>query len=264
MQELTDFSSPESAVAVRPRSGLSFIEQLQISTQIPCTKNNRPYLVGVNENAKQSLLTRPNCKMWNCEKCAAINARLWIARVINGVNRLGGEWSFLTLTSHRKMRKLASVKCLRDGWKKFYNRVLAQFDKAATSIYYCKIWEQHKDGGFHLHILINVNLGTRWAKDNASQCGLGSQAKWKEISNAGKVAGYMAKYSLKNAWLAQNNIQWPKGLRRIETSHKWPILQKKEQDSAWGWIIHATRTGQLISANEFYRRGFDIVDFVKE
>lgn len=264
MSENHDFSSLKDAVAVSPRSGLNFIEQLQISSQKPCTKTNRPYLVGVNENEKQSLLTRPNCKMWNCEPCASSNARLWIAKIINGINRLGGEWSFLTLTAHRHHRKDKSVANLRQGWKKFYNRILAILGKNAENLYYCKVWEQHKDGGFHLHILLSVCFGTRWAKDNAAQCGLGFQADWRQINNAGQVAGYVSKYTLKNATVARGDIQWPKGLRRIETSRNWPILPKKEQDSAWGWIVHATRTGQLISANEFYRRGFDIVDMVKE
>lgn len=264
MPENTDISKPQDAVAVVRDSGLTFIEQLQISSINQCTKTNRPYLVGVNENAKQSLLTRPNCKMWNCETCAARNAGVWIAKILNGINRIGGEWSFLTLTAHRHHRKSKSVANLRQGWKKFYNRILAFLGKTAKDLYYCKVWEQHKDGGFHLHILLSVCFGTRWAKDNAAACGMGFQADWREVDNAGQVAGYAAKYTLKNAQVARGGISWPSGLRRIETSRNWPILPKKEQESTWGWIVHATRTGQLISANEFYRRGFDIVDMVKE
>lgn len=252
----TAFSSAES--------GLTFIEQLQKLSINSCQKNNRPYLVGVNENAKKSLLTRPNCKMWSCEPCAANNARLWIARIINGLNRIGGKWAFLTITAHRKHQKSKSVANLRQGWKKLYNRILAFLGKTARDLYFCKVWEQHKNGGFHLHILISVCLGTRWAKDNAAECGLGFQADWREVDNAGQVAGYAAKYTLKNATIARNGIQWPKGLRRIELSRNWPILPKLEQETAWGWIVHATRTGQLISANEFYRRGFDVIDMVKE
>jgi hypothetical protein len=254
----------EIVLSVSPQSGLNFIEQLQIASNGSCSKENRPYLVGVNENAKQSLLTRPNCKMWNCEACASNNARVWIAKIINGINRIGGEWSFLTLTAHRHHRKNKSVANLRQGWKKFYNRILAVLGKNAENLYYCKVWEQHADGGFHLHILISVCFGTRWAKDNAAGCGLGFQADWRKIDNAGQVAGYVSKYTLKNSTIARGDIQWPTGLRRIETSRNWPILERLEQETTWGWIVHSTRTGQLISANEHYRRGFDIIDLVKE
>lgn len=259
-----EMSISEDDFSVVPQSGFNFIEQLQISSQKQCTKDNRPYLNGVNENAKVALLTRPACKMWNCETCALRNAKTWIAKVINGINKLGGEWSFLTITSHRKMRGNASILSIRTGWKKLYNRILSQFDKSAKTIYYCKVWEQHKDGTFHLHILFNVNLGTRWAKDNCAECGLGNQAKWDDISNAGKVAGYMAKYSLKNASMARNGIQWPKGLRRIETSHKWPVLPKLKASQEIQWFIKMTRDAQLISANAYHLRGFDILDTVKE
>jgi len=227
-------------------------------------KKGNGFIVEVKDNAKKSLLTRPNCKMWSCEPCAANNARLWIAKVINGINRIGGEWSFLTITAHKKHRKEKSVANLRQGWKKLYNRILAFFGKKATNIYYCKVWEQHADGGFHLHILLSVCLGTRWAKNNAAECGLGFQADWRKVDNAGQVAGYAAKYTLKNAQIARGNIQWPKGLRRIETSRNWPILPKLDQESAWSWIIKMSRGEQLASGQRFFARGFDVLDLTKE
>ena len=254
----------QDAVSVVPRSGLSFIEQLQIVSIKQCSKDNRPYLNGVNESAHTAILTRPACKMWNCEACGARNAKLWIARVINGVNKLGGEWFFLTITSHKKMRGLKSIKSLREGWKKFYNRMLAENGKTADGIFYCKVWEQHKDGGFHLHILINMTLGTRWAKDNAAETGMGFQADWHQVDNAGQVAGYISKYSLKNATMARGGIEWPKGLRRVEVSRKWPILPKLKASEGIDWYLKMTREAQLLSANAYHLRGFDILDMVKE
>jgi len=258
----TDYQ--KQAFALLPQSGLSFIEQLQISASKPCLKINVPFLIGVNENAKICLLTKSSCKQWNCEPCGSRLARTWIARVINGVNRLGGEWSFLTLTAHRKMRGKASITNIREGWKKFYNRMLAYQNKKATDIYYTKVWEQHADGTLHLHVLINIFYGERWAKDNAAGVGLGYMAEWHEVDNAGQVAGYISKYTLKNATVARNGIALPKGIRRIETSHKWPILPKKLPYEDLGWIVKFERNDQLRTAQVYNNRGFDILDTVKE
>jgi len=256
-------SHNEDVLNVRA-SGLSFIEQLQIVGQKSCSKDNRPYLNGVNENAKVAILTRPACKMWNCEACAARNARIWIAKIINGCNKIGGEWSFLTITAHEKMRGKSSIKSLREGWKKLYNRILANLGKSAENLYYAKVWEQHENGSWHLHILISVCFGKRWAKDNARACGLGFEADWHICPNAGTVAGYVAKYSLKNATVVRGGVEWPKGLRRIETSRNWPDLPKLKASEGVDWYLKMTREAQLISANAYHMRGFDILDMVKE
>jgi len=260
--QLTEYQ--KQAFAVCPRSGLSFIEQLQISSSKPCPKTNVPYLIGVNENDKISILTKASCKMWNCEPCAARIARTWIAKIINGTNRLGGEWSFLTVTAHRSFRKEKSIGNIRNGWKKLYNRILEKASQEAEDLHYAKVWEQQADGTFHLHLLVSVCYGTRWAKDNAASCGLGFMDEWHTVDNAGMVAGYVAKYTLKNAILERGGVAWPKGLRRIETSRQWPVLGKKEQISAMGWIVKFDRDSQLRTAQVYHMRGFDIVDTVKE
>jgi hypothetical protein len=250
----------KKAVAFRPQSGLSFIEQLQIVANEKCSKDNRPYLTGVNVEHEKLIHIRANCKMWDCPSCSATNAKLWIAKIINGINKLGGEWSFLTLTAHRKQRKLKSVSNIRDGWKKFYNRILSNFEKSAANIYYCKVWEQHSDGSFHLHILISILLGKRWAKNNAVAVGMGNQADWHKVENAGMVAGYVAKYTLKNAYVARGGISWPKGLRRIETSRNWPILTRRETEEQWNWYYRQNRTAQIVLAEPYIESGFTVVD----
>jgi len=257
----TDYQN--QAFALVPHSGLTFIEQLQIFASKPCTKLSVPYLIGVNENAKICLLTKSACKCWSCEPCGSRNARTWIARVIDGINKLGGEWSFLTLTAHAKSRREKSIVSIREGWKKFYNRVLEKTSLDQEVLYYCKVWEQCQDGTFHLHLLISVCYGTRWAKDAAASCGMGYMADWQEIENAGQVAGYISKYTLKNATMARGGIEWPKGIRRIETSRNWPILPKKAPYEDLGWIVKFERDDQLRTAQVYNNRGFDILDTVK-
>lgn len=86
-------------------AGLTFIEQLQISATKPCTRPNTKYLIGVDQNEHKALLTKAACKCWDCETCAARNARVWIACMVNGARELATPMSLLTLTAHRYHRK---------------------------------------------------------------------------------------------------------------------------------------------------------------
>jgi len=260
VSEIEENSITEIAFAVVPRSGLTFIEQLQISSSKPCTKENQIHLIGVNQNEKVALLSKASCKCWNCEPCAARNAKRWIATVIHGVNTIQGNWYFLTITAHRKFRKTKSVDNLRKGWKKLYNRILVVLGETLQIGYYCKVWEQHEDGSFHVHILCNYCLGERWAKDNAAQCGMGFQANWSLVENAGQIAGYMAKYTLKNALISRGGVVWPKGLRRIETSRNWPKLPKLEVNLGWDWNICESREYQSEIAGKLQTEGYQLID----
>jgi hypothetical protein len=264
MSIINNIEAKNKAFNLSPERGLTFIEQLQILAIGKCTHDKRPYLTGVNFDDEKLLHVRANCKMWSCETCGANNARVWIARIINGVNMLGGRWFFLTLTANRKTRGLKSVPNIRTGWKKFYNRILANFEKTAKDICYIKVWEQHEDGTFHLHILINICLGKRWAKNNAATVGLGYQAEWNEVDNAGKIAGYVSKYSLKNATIARGGIAWPKGLRRIEGSRNWPKLTRKETNETWKWFYRENRTAQIMGGMIYQEMGFKLTDKVEE
>lgn len=240
--------------------GLSFIEQLQISCSNPCTKITTPYLIGVSKNERKAILTKAACKCWDCETCAARNTKTWIACIINGCNKLDIKWSFLTLTANQFMRGKKSIVSLREGWKKFYNRILAKLEKNAQNLFFVRVWEQHKNGTFHLHILISVYFGTRWAKTNAIECGMGYMAEWHEVDNAGMVAGYIAKYSLKNASIARGGIAWPKGLRRIEKSRNWPNLPKKEANLEWDWNVVHNREFQLHQSGKLIMSDYTVID----
>lgn len=263
-EDVTEYQAVSDAFKLSPARGLSFIEQLQISTLKPCTKLNTPHLTGINQNEHKAILVKTACKMWDCETCASRNAKLWIARVINGVNKLGGEWYFFTITSNKSDRGIQSVRAIRKGWKLLYNRIVSLYGKDARNLYYCKVWEQHKDGTFHLHMLANFPVTKRWLKDNSFHCGLGYQAHIRAIQNAGQVAGYMAKYTLKNANIARAGISFPKGLRRIETSHKWPILPKLVQLNGFEWIFEANRAAQLNRKDVLEWQGFKVTDTVKD
>lgn len=236
---------------------LTFIEQLHVVSQNSCTKESRPYLTGVSEKENVAILTRPSCKMWNCPACAARNAKRWIARVINHINRTGflHGWRFMTITAHERWRGVSSVKNLRSGWKKLYNRIRRLYGVSD----YVKVWEQHEDGSFHLHVLMDAPILKKWLKKNARSCGMGYQVDVQDVDNAGKVAGYISKYMVKSGL----GLEYPRGLRRIEVSRTWLKLPDLKADTIISWFINQTREGQVRTAQVFYERGFEIVDTVK-
>jgi len=240
-------------------SGLTFIEQLQMKCAETCTKNNRPYITGVSVLYEKILLCRPFCKQWNCPSCAARNARIWIAKIINHVNHSEREnWQMFTLTAHEKWRgRGASVKNLRSGWKKLYNRMRSTFGISE----YARVWESHADGSFHLHGLIASNIGKRWLKNNARSCGMGYQVDLAKIENAGQVAGYIAKYFLKSEVVGE----YPKGMRRIEVSRNWTKFEQVIAETDMQWILNSTREGQL-QTRDYYKLyyNFTITDAIKE
>lgn len=248
------------ANVVSPRSGLSFIEQLQNLSLNQCTRVNRPFLTGVETEREIALLMRPNCDCWGCPTCAARNARRWIARIINHVNKAdtANGWFMFTLTAHENWRSdEASVKNLRQGWKKLYNRMRYEFGISQ----YCKVWEMHETTAFHLHGLIDSVIAERWLKDNARQCGLGYQVDIHHVDNAGQVAGYISKYFLKSEFQAETR-KYPDNLRRIEVSRNWAKLPEIQHEIVFAWIINQTREGQLINAQRYHERGFEVVDLV--
>lgn len=245
------------AVNVHSQSGLTFIEQLHAIACEECETLNRPYLVGVSEQDRIAILLRPPCKMWKCKTCAARNARRWLAKIINHVNLYAtANWQFVTLTAHENWRGVvASVKNIRNGWRKLYNRLLRRYGQ----FYYLKVWESHKDGSFHLHLLLSIKLKKSFLKKHARQCGMGYQVDIQGIRNAGRAAGYVAKYFLKSEVIGN----YPRGLRRIEASRNWTPLPDLKAETVLQWFVQQTRDGQVNRAQSYYNRGFDIIDNLK-
>jgi len=238
--------------------GLSFIEQLHAISLQKCENPRTPHLIGHSVSTDTALLTKASCGMWSCATCAARMVKKWIAKVINGVNRIGGEWFMFTLTAHEKWRGASSVKNLRQGWKKLYNRMR----RARGVSQYVKVWEMHRDGSFHLHGMVNQKIPVRWLKNNARQCGLGYQVEIHHVTNAGMVAGYISKYFLKSEGVLKDGEIWPKGLRRIEVSRAWPKLEKMPILSDYAWAVTNGRQGQLDRAEFLRHHGVKIIDIV--
>lgn len=248
-----------NAVVVSPSpsvgDGLTFIEQLHALSVQLCEHQKVPYLTAIRNN--RAYLLRGTCKMWSCNTCGARNARQWQARILNHINSENGKkkrWYFLTITAHEKWRgKNSSIKNIRQGWKKLYNRMRRAYGVSE----YVKVWEYHKDGSFHLHLLIGRKIGKSWLKKNSRECGMGYQCDSSASKNGGQVAGYISKYLLKSF---ENKDMYTKGIRRIEASRDWTPLPELNKSNDHLWIVCQNRTFQDKHAEFLKRQGIVITD----
>jgi len=235
-------------------SGLTFIEQLTKEAELECEAYEVPFFFRLDETEQKIEFKKGSCKMWSCRACGARNAKKWIARVIDGCNKLPAKaWYFATITAHRYWRGERSLENLRNNWQKLKQRMEYLTAKQGEKHFYVRVWEAHKDGSFHMHLITNAPVDTRWLKDNAAQCGLGYQAKIDEAVNAGQVAGYISKYMLKSI---PNATHYPKGARRIEVSHTW--VKWHEKDTEWKVVYKFEAAKHL--ADNYKKHGWSVFD----
>lgn len=235
--------------------GLTFIEQLTELSELDCEAYEVPFFFRMDETEQKIEFRKGSCKMWSCKACGARNAKRWIARVIDGCNKLEAEhWYFATITAHRHWRgSVRSLENLRNNWQKLKQRLERLTAKQGEKHFYVRVWEAHKDGSFHMHVITNAQVDTRWLKDNAAQCGLGYQAKIDEAVNAGQVAGYISKYMLK---AMPNATHYPKGARRIEVSQSW--VKWHEKDTDWR-VVYSFEQAKGMSKN-YKNHGWSVFD----
>lgn len=246
---------------LRPKSeseanGLTFIEQLTALARVDCDALGVPFFFRTDEKKKHIEFAKGTCSMWSCETCGARNAKRWIARIIDGCNKLPAKnWYFATITAHKNWRgKYSSLANIRKNWHKLRKRMARITDAQGEQLFYVRVWEAHKDGSFHMHVVTNAPVSTRWLKDNSAECGLGYQAKIDEVVNAGQVAGYISKYMLKSM---PNSTNYPKGARRIEVSRNWVEWNAKQSDE-WGFI--PSFEDAKAKANMYDQNGWKLFD----
>lgn len=232
---------------------LSFLEQLTALSAENCDAPKVPYFYRVDQQAKKVQFGKGSCKQWSCPSCAARNAKKWVARVIDGCNKLDDVWYFGTLTAHKWWRKEKSMRNLQSNWPKVRKRFARLAKIQAKQLFYVRVWEAHKDGSFHMHFISNIEYTQNELKDIASECGLGYMAHIEEAKNPGQVAGYIAKYMVKSMPLATN---YPQGSRRIEVSRNWIAWHEKATD--WQ-VVPDIRVAR--SKARFYKsQGYTIFD----
>ena len=259
------------------------LERMKTNADRRCRNPKAPILFGRSIDRSMALVHKTKCKCWSCVTCGARNARRAIARCLNHVNTVGGQWYFMTLTAHGNWRgSEASYKNLSSNWHKLRKRMR---EIHGGQFSYFRVWECHKDGSWHMHFITNAKLpykqitaddgsisySCRWLKDNASASGLGYIVDYQPLENAGFVAHYVAKYMAKSI---DDHADWLRGMRRFQTSSDWLPLPDltKETDFEWqymknsvhlwytyyetkdaGMEVYLSSTGQKTSAPELQR-----------
>lgn len=232
---------------------------------MPC-KNFDGWLIG--QKPGQTLIVKTRCKMWTCDYCAKINREMWQAKIIHGINQIGGdEWSFITLTAHENANNLqSSMRNIQNGWKKLQTRIRRKITSEGKekTLHYARVYEQHKDGRVHWHMVASwvpsdyihpdngKGKGSRWISDNARQCGMGYQTMALSIDgHGGYIASYVTKYMVKSSH------EWPKNTRIITTSRNWPTKTIAEKND-YHWKTQSTVTETDI--RQWFKFGDEIID----
>jgi hypothetical protein len=187
-------------------------------------------------------LVRIRCEMWGCPDCGPINAQRWRAYLLKRFNDDYGhvEWCFYTITAHKNAHKntAMSVLNLQQVWKRLYDRLRRRFPNKRLE--YVRVFEPHKSGRFHMHMLLNVgeeydkhgfvikdkldeyrHPECVWLRNTCASLGGGWRVHirrvWDDIrrsANVGLVVGYIVKYMGKQ----MADFAFPKHQRRIQTS----------------------------------------------
>lgn len=199
----------------------------------------------VSVDGDKLLVARTRCKMWTCPYCAVINQKKWRARIIEQISLDSNvKWTWFTLTAHSKKRGQASLVNLRKVWDTLVKRMKRKYGK----FQYCRVYERHKDGSYHLHAIASFHFGdirerkakkdgTRtkysiWLKSNATMLGLGyyTHADDIERSHGGYIASYVTKYMTKLSDAAYSEFG---RIRRIQVSQGWVKWRNPEESVQW-------------------------------
>jgi hypothetical protein len=199
----------------------------------------------VAQDGNKILVARTRCKMWTCPYCAQINQKMWRARIIEHIENSDDKWTWFTLTAHSKARGELSLKNIRGAWDRLIKRMKRLYGK----FQYCRVYERHKDGSYHLHAIASFHFGdikerkarkdgtktkySVWLKKNASGLKLGyyTHADDIEKDHSGYIASYVTKYMTKLSDVAYAEFG---RIRRIQVSQGWA---KWKKDSVEMWQV---------------------------
>lgn len=189
-------------------------------------------VIGHDWETSTTIFLDTQCRCYDCPTCVEQIKRLHQARIIYGTKEYedwrGLRWSFVTLTSHEKCQtfetSLALFQVALPKWRKRMKRRYGNYD-------YVLVFETHKSGSVHVHMLINCAVSKKWVRRHARAVGLGYMADVQKLHAAAAAGKYCSKYISKS--LGEN--RFPKRFKRVRYSHGWPELPKK-QSNIRDWI----------------------------
>lgn len=211
------------------------------------------------ENNGNYKIYKPRCKRWSCKYCAIENRKIWRGRIMSEIESTPAikTWYFWTLTLVGKDHNglLHSLDVWREAWHKLRKRIV----RALGKLRYVRIFEMHKDGTLHIHMLADKtydDIETIPARGKAKKrhespklrqqlikLGLGYIHDIKPITTenieengiARNISAYAVKYMTKDSMsFARLTIKESGStLRLISTSHKFYNKNDKDTDDIW-------------------------------
>ncbi len=211
-----------------------------------CVKSTNFYLVNTKTGKEIPL----DCRTYSCPDCGPI--KVWrLRKYLTKYFETWGHIRFWTFTlqyppdmSEEKHQKLLAL-----AWHKFitYVRRTKSLSKYQSKFSYVKVYEPHKRGNWHLHVLINRYLSYDVLQPIWESCCM--QVLEREVHsgqcwvvgkrNPRQSANYVCKYITKTIKTVFRN------LRRYSTSHGIRLFPSKK--SSGDWIIVNLNLGLINS-----------------
>jgi len=198
------------------------------------------------------IMSRIRCKKWSCSHCADKNRAIWRNFLSAKLQRVSSNWWFVTITAHEYDRSAAgSLANLRKG----LDNVLKRARRVWEDLQYVRVYEKHKKGAYHAHLIVselsarvtrkvnrnhtvssfpaNADAGVKtwgiqtWFRRSCRACKLGYMVSVRRLDSEQQAVRYVVKYMTKDA-----QQFYARGLRRIQTSTRIGSPPKK---NTGGW-----------------------------
>lgn len=203
----------------------------------------------------RGVLIRLRCKQWGCEYCTPVNRKQWQVHLKKKIPPIGNEWSMITVTARPKAHRFGTtLESIISNWDKLLKRL----KRAWGEFQYVRVYEKHKSGEFHAHMLLSylpsdASLETAYKvikgklryrgtahkilKYATWNVGLGFIVDFSPILHIGitdvnhqinRVVSYVTKYMTKSL------ADMPKGTRRIQTSRRiGSVKEDSKNNDEW-------------------------------
>lgn len=134
------------------------------------------------------------CKSWTCDHCAPIRQKQLMAQAAQGQ-----PTRFITLTSRRRVGDLTPDQAARQlvhAWRMVIQR--GKRDGLIREMQYIAVFEQHRSGWPHLHILARCDfLPQEWLSKRMAEYADSPVVDIRLVKSRARAAWYIAKYTAK-------------------------------------------------------------------
>jgi hypothetical protein len=203
----------------------------------------------------RAIFIRLRCKQWGCDYCTSVNRKQWQIHLKNKLPKIGSIWSMITVTARAKAHRFnTTLEAIIKNWDKLMKRL----KRLWGNFEYVRVYEKHKSGEFHAHMLVSYQPGDSYSENaykqikgkrryrgtahkelkySSFEVGLGFIVDFSPILHAGiddylhqinRTVSYVTKYMTKNL------KDMPKGARRVQTSRKiGSVKEDSKNNDLW-------------------------------